>query len=280
VKISFPQSKMQSETLLEYIEEGCYTNDLALKTKLSQPELMELLNSLLSLERIELLTQGDKMFVKPRSIKESSKYLVMNSTERKVYELIKQTGENGCWIKHIKDKSQLHTKIVNDAIKALEKKQIIKTVKSVKQPSKKVYILYEIEPSVELTGGSWYTDQNMDMEFIDMLALLVLRTVEKQSTLLTGGVTCQQAHEIVSKTGLSKQELSIGDVETLLERLVYDDHVRKLYVEGELVYRRRQGILNRNTLSESVCGQCPVFELCSDHGNVTPFTCTYFNKWV
>ncbi len=31
-------------------------------------------------------------------------------------------------------------------------------------------MLYELEPSVELTGGAWYTDQELDVEFIDTLA--------------------------------------------------------------------------------------------------------------
>jgi DNA-directed RNA polymerase III subunit RPC6 len=129
------------EELITHIGQGCYTDELSTRKGLTQNELMELLNSLLSMERIELLVQGDRMYIKPRSSLESGKYLQMNNTERKVYELIKQTGENGCWIKHIKDKSQLHTKIVNDAIKALEKKQIIKLIKSVKQPSKKVDLI-------------------------------------------------------------------------------------------------------------------------------------------
>ncbi len=31
-------------------------------------------------------------------------------------------------------------------------------------------MLYDIEPSVELTGGAWYTDQELDVEFIDQLS--------------------------------------------------------------------------------------------------------------
>jgi DNA-directed RNA polymerase III subunit RPC6 len=94
----------------------------------------------------------------------------LNDTERIVYQLIKGAKNKGIWIKDIKSKSGLHTQLVNSNVKSLEKKMLIKAVKSVKTPTRKVYMLYELEPSVELTGGAWYTDQELDVEFIDQLS--------------------------------------------------------------------------------------------------------------
>jgi DNA-directed RNA polymerase III subunit RPC6 len=31
-------------------------------------------------------------------------------------------------------------------------------------------MLYELTPSSEVTGGAWYTDQELDTDFIDTLA--------------------------------------------------------------------------------------------------------------
>ena len=63
---------------------------------------------------------------------ESSKLREMNDQERIVYQFIKESGNKGTWIKHIKDKSGLHTKIVTETVHKLEKKLFIKAVKSVK----------------------------------------------------------------------------------------------------------------------------------------------------
>ena len=38
-------------------------------------------------------------------------------------------------------------------------------------------MLYELEPSVELTGGAWYTDQELDVEFIDQLSNQLYRYI-------------------------------------------------------------------------------------------------------
>ena len=56
----------------------------------------------------------------------------MNDTERIVYQLIKSSKNKGIWIKDIKAKSGLHTQLVNTNVKNLEKKMLIKSVKSVK----------------------------------------------------------------------------------------------------------------------------------------------------
>lgn len=64
----------------------------------------------------------------------------------------------------------MHTQVVNTTIKSLEKKNIIKSVKPVKNSIRKVYMLYELEPSSEITGGAWYSGQEFDTAFVDVLA--------------------------------------------------------------------------------------------------------------
>ena len=46
-------------------------------------------------------------------------------------------------------------------------------------------MLYDIEPSVELTGGAWYTDQEMDTDFIDQLSEQVHKFIMKHVGICT-----------------------------------------------------------------------------------------------
>lgn len=50
----------------------------------------------------------------------------MDTNERMIYGLIKESGNKGIWIKDLKVKSQIHSQIVTNVIKSLEKRQIIK----------------------------------------------------------------------------------------------------------------------------------------------------------
>lgn len=43
-----------------------------------------------------------------------------------------------------------------------------------------MYMLVEYEPSVELTGGSWYTDETMDVAFIDTLSTFILKFISSK----------------------------------------------------------------------------------------------------
>ena len=144
-------------------------------------EIMQEIN-LLSGTFIQVLTVKGKPVFKALDSEEISKTLSMTENERIIYNLIKSSKNKGIWIKDIKSKSGLHTQLVNSNIKSLEKKLFIKAVKSVKTPTKKVYMLYDLEPSVELTGGAWYTDQELDVEFIDQLASQLYRFISSKVT--------------------------------------------------------------------------------------------------
>jgi hypothetical protein len=48
---------------------------------------------------------------------------------------------------------------INKCLKSLEQRKLIKAVKSVASSNRKVYMLYELEPSREITGGAWHVSQ-------------------------------------------------------------------------------------------------------------------------
>ena len=58
---------------------------------------------------------------------------------------------------------------INKCLKSLEQRKLVKAVKSVANGNRKVYMLFELEPSREITGGAWYTGHEYDSEFIAVL---------------------------------------------------------------------------------------------------------------
>ncbi|KAG1737459.1 RNA polymerase Rpc34 subunit-domain-containing protein, partial [Suillus paluster] len=56
-------------------------------------------------------------------------------------------------------------------------KQLVKAIKAVRHPTRKIYMLAHLEPSVELTGGPWYTDNELDTEFIKLLSTACLHYI-------------------------------------------------------------------------------------------------------
>jgi DNA-directed RNA polymerase III subunit RPC6 len=86
-----------------------------------------------------------------------------------VYALIDEAGAEGIWSKTIKTRSNLHDTTMRAAIKALESKRYIADMKSVEHLNRKMYIKASLTPSEKATGGPWYTDGELDEEFIEMI---------------------------------------------------------------------------------------------------------------
>lgn len=111
----------------------------------------------------------------------------LQPNDRLIYNIIRAVADKGIWVKDITTQSNMyfqyhfillmsfnltrHQNMVSNSIKLLEKKNLIKPIKSVKFPTKKLYMLSEFEPSSELTGGVWYTGDVLDLEFIEALSI-------------------------------------------------------------------------------------------------------------
>jgi DNA-directed RNA polymerase III subunit RPC6 len=76
--------------------------------------------------------------------------------ERLVYQIIETSGSTGIWIRDIRTQSNLQNPRLQKVLKALEGRQLIKTVRMHTHSSKKMYMLFNLSPSEELTGGAWY----------------------------------------------------------------------------------------------------------------------------
>ena len=93
----------------------------------------------------------------------------LQGEEQVVYNTIRSSGNEGIWTKHLKSKTNLHEAVIKRCLRALEQKALVKAIKSVKHPTRKLYMLMELTPSVEVTGGPWFTDQELDVDFVEQL---------------------------------------------------------------------------------------------------------------
>ncbi|KAJ3076942.1 34-kDa subunit of RNA polymerase III (C) [Quaeritorhiza haematococci] len=205
-------------------------------------DVADIMNSLSSKQLVDFVTIGSTLAFRARNLEEVSKTFGLETNERIIYNYIKGAGNKGIWIKDIKAKSGVHTQVVNTCIKSLEKRNLIKAVKSVKNPLKKVYMLAELEPSVELTGGAWYTDQEYDLEFITALSTQCYKFIysrsfpkNKDSIYPSDHPSYPTASDIlrfIKRSQITNVELSFGDIEQLLDRLCFDGKVYRRLKTG------------------------------------------------
>lgn len=164
----------------------------------------------------------------------------------------------------------------------LTRKKLIKAVKSVANKTRKVYMLAHLEPSREVTGGPWFTDNVLDSEFIHVLSQSVLRCIDQK-----GFATVEQVHAYILDMKISTVELSITEIQQIIDILVYDGKVEALPQQGlqlgggaSVHYRKLKPSIPPNHFTEIPCATCPVFSECSDNGIINPHDCEYLNRWM
>jgi len=108
----------------------------------------------------------------------------LEGDEKVVYQCIKAADNKGIWTKDLKQRTNLHQTIITKTLKSLESKRLIKAVKSVKNSTRKVYMLAHLEPSVEITGGPWFSENELDTEFIEELCKVCFRYIASKVNIL------------------------------------------------------------------------------------------------
>ncbi|XP_036274750.1 DNA-directed RNA polymerase III subunit RPC6 isoform X3 [Pipistrellus kuhlii] len=232
------------------------------------------INRLLSMGQLDLLRSNTGLLYRIKDSQNAgpvsfflSKMKGSDNQEKLVYQIIEDAGNKGIWSRDIRYKSNLPLTEINKILKNLESKKLIKAVKSVAASKKKVYMLYNLQPDRSVTGGAWYSDQDFESEFVEVLN--------------------QQCFKFLQ----TKVELSMEDIETILNTLIYDGKVEMTIiaakegtvgsVDGHMkLYRAVNPIIPPTGLVRAPCGLCPVFDDCHEGGEISPSNCIYMTEWL
>lgn len=213
----------------------------AVKAKFHADEqnfLVEVINELSSQSRLHMSKSGvdNQLFYTLVDDEVAQKYQGLDVTAKMVLQVIEKAGNNGIWTKDIRMQTNIQLQALNKIFKQLEQRRLIKPVKSVTAKAKKFYMLFELTPSKELTGGVWYSGLDFDHEFISELRTFVMHCVRR----LNGGqgVTLAEIKNKMLEAKVSKVELSLDEVKQLCRTLVYDYHIEEgsMNDSGEACY--------------------------------------------
>lgn len=180
--------------------------------------LVPIINELTQSSRLVMSKIGDDLFYNLVSEDVASKFQGLDVSARMVYQVIEKGGNLGIWTKDVRYQTNIQQQVLNKIFKALEQRRLIKPVKSVS--AKKVYMLYNLTPAKELTGGPWYTELEFDHEFINEMRKFLLQCVRR----LNGGagVTLVTIKDKMMAANVSKVQLDVEEVQQLMQTLAYD----------------------------------------------------------
>jgi len=283
--------------LLAQNPEGCTDNMLQQKMKMEKKDLVTSINKLIKMGKLELKTQGSILIYLLRDVSSTPSTKGMGQEEKIVYKIIEESGNKGIWVKEIRTRSNLQLTQLNKVLKSLESKKSIKSVKPVTDSKKKVYMLFDIKPDSSLTGGAWYSENDFETEFVDILGRQTLTFLQRQRShadvqhtdplAAQRAMMCdiKQVKNFISQLGISKVELEDEEVKQILESLVFDGFAVRLHTLGEggkkvTFYRAIKNQPLTSGISRVPCGVCSIISQCISGGLVSPQTCNYMKEWL
>ena len=267
----------------------------------------EAVNSLLSKGKISLFQTQNGVLYKCKQVSNAggsggaggSQPVVKGDVEEKlVYKIIGEAGNKGTWIRDIRIKSSLGQTQLNKVLKSLKSKKLIKEVKSVNSTRKIVYMLFNLEPDSSITGGAWYSDQEFESEYVEVLNQQCYKFLRQkldqakknsQSPLAVRNASYVSSNEVlkyINNLGISKVKLEVKDIEAILDTLIYDGKAEKtVHVDNDNYYRAINALNATAGVMRVPCGGCPQIRNCSTSmtgksGTIHANNCTYMKEWL
>lgn len=282
---------------------------------------MNAINALTNEGKIQLCKRGSDLIYRAIDIKNLANHsAAFNSSisveERAVYQIVESAGSKGIWNREIRNQTKLPLSQMSKVLKNLETKKLIKAVKSVTASKRKLYMLYGLEPDKSVTGGAWYSESEFESEYVQVLHDQCYQFVKRRLVLADDKVKFPEAREAslvssievrdyIKDLKISKIDLTLQDIEMVLETIVFDGLIEKITVvkktdtsvpvkseknltsdEEDLeagcttyYYRALAKLVESSGVMRTPCGQCPYQHECRPGAVISPEKCLYLTRW-
>ncbi|KAK1742782.1 DNA-directed RNA polymerase III subunit RPC6 [Skeletonema marinoi] len=185
-------------------------------------QLVPIINELTRASRLTMSKANgeNEVYFSLLSAVEASKMQGLDAHSKLVYQVIESAGNKGIWTVDIRVQTNIPQATLTKIFKQLETRKLIKPIKAVTAKTKKLYMLYDLVPAKEITGGPWYTEGEFDHEFIAELRNFIIMCVRRMNR--GKGVSIQQISDKMVQANVSRVQLSLEEVRQLVQTLLHD----------------------------------------------------------
>jgi DNA-directed RNA polymerase III subunit RPC6 len=197
-------------------------------------------------------------------------FIDLDDDSHRIYDLIDKSGNKGIWRRDLKKAGgSMSEKRINAVLKELETRYLIKSISSIHEKKLKLYLLYDVVPSEEITGGVWYLEGTFNTSFVEQLVAQSINIVHT-----TGGITLKDMVERIKSNSIVTAHISDKEAEQVINAIV---HTKRVTKQGTML---KPGIIDLPICptSEVPCNGCPVAASCFPGGPINPRECPYLQK--
>lgn len=261
---------------------GISDKELSAALNISNDEKVDILNKLIDSRFIKPVQKPTGIYYFYQNPEEASKLDNLDRDSKVIYELIASSGSLGLSKTELNKKSNFNPINVGNAIKNLEKRDLIKHIKSLEQKNKNVYILMDVTPDEKVTGNLlWYENGQFNKPFFDLFYKKVFGYIEADEN--HKGVSFNSIAHYLRSSELNNGQIRDSHVRDVVNVLKYNGKIdefpgtTKENPEFRVSDWEKIGNLSSYTLTP--CGTCPVFDECKEGSVISPENCIYFLDW-
>jgi DNA-directed RNA polymerase III subunit RPC6 len=294
------EKKMASEDGLTELEqkaldmvmkfpEGLPDEELDKILQMEHETRRDVMQSLINKGCIDFLeSEKGALIYRFRSPEKRERYKELDPIEVLVYELLEEAGNKGLCVKELSMQMKQPAARINKLLGSMEKKGLIKFIKSIQSKKRKVWMLRELEPATEVSGGMWYQDATFNGELISVLRDRCLEYLEKQGRASRVEITLY-----LRRLGLVPAEFTDDHTQSILHTLYFDDKIEVVKTAdtqvsdpfnrkktANIVYRVKKQLKADIALLHTPCLYCPLSKECFPDGKINPQPCKYLTDWL
>jgi DNA-binding HxlR family transcriptional regulator len=205
-----------------------------------------------------------------------------------VYDLIRSSGCEGVDQTTICSRAKLPKTEVTKALNQLIAQQRIKDIRCFSNKAKKLYILFELEPSEAVTGGTFYNDaRDIDVSFVDNMRSKIVGFIgsKKIASLpqVEAFIEMQHLGKAVSSREI-RQVVATLEMDGIVDIVCQSGETSHLLqlAQGKNVTRHAVPSTIGASVSQFPCLGCPSLHRCEAHGvgAINPASCKYLDDWL
>lgn len=281
-----------------HLPQGARKTDLQKAGWMDDNLIMRVANQLLQEGRIKLVQLGPNDFlyqaIDPQTV---ARFKGLDATHMLVFQHIEKAEDRGAWSKTLKDQTHLQPHTIAKVTKELMRRQLIKEVRTVQNRNRKVFMLWEIEPSEAVSGGQWYHDGEFAFSWIESLRQACQDYLENN---VGHAVALHDVHEYVLQNVAGRSVPSTENIAGIMRTLELEEEIfAKQHDNGEMMYtlRSKAGVgsgfnIFAGRIPSFVMGQvetpglsvpclaCPLADECKVGGHISPDKCEYLTFWL
>jgi len=211
----------------------------------------------------------------------AKKFAGLEKEDMDVFAIVSNSKTSGVTSAEIRPKTGKSPQIITKILKKLEKKGVIKAVKSVHAKNRNLWILAELEPTEEITGGIWYRNNEFDKDLIDALYDKAFHYIASQAQ---QEASKKEIGVFLRSSGMGDLDLKDEHIQSIINILIYDDKIEEVPTGNKANPHYKISDWDKcfptpPVITLTPCGTCPLFMECKDGGIISPQTCLYFNEW-